>query len=224
MKIAFYTSTGHTGVVDAPKSVPFPRPLLEVYWNAHKLQVEFSVDAPRRANYRELLEGPRCSSLLTTENAIQLLQLWHGTYVKKPTENDTQRCVGVATTKDSGSAVVPGLILAVPVNFQPDGHYEIVNQNTREEIRAILTKASAELVELLGTMRKLVDCTLPATERSNVPEISLLPEIDSGVHITAYRLAAGENGNDGAGGGTVSGGGSGSQEFAFSITDSEIVP
>ncbi|OQV25166.1 hypothetical protein BV898_00855 [Hypsibius exemplaris] len=199
---------GHKGVVDAPQSVTFFRPLLEVYWDAHKLQVEFAVDAPRRVNYRELLEGGRCSSLLLSESVVELLQRWHGTYIRKtPYEANEPVSVGVVTTKEPASAMVPGLILAVPILFNANGSYKVVHQNAREEIRIILKKAATEIKEFLDTMRKKIDPGLAETAKSNLPEISLLQDTDSGVNVTGFRLA--ERAED-------------SQEF--NITDSEIVP
>ena len=158
-----------------------------MYTNAHKLQIDFAVDALRRANYREMLEGSRCCSLLVAEHAVELLQRWYGTYKwKHEKEESDPVSVGVFSASAASKDGSDGFVIVTPVFFKPDGSFQPVNQDSREEIAVILKKAAIEIAEFLDCLKRRFDPQLGV-----VPEELVLPDpnkVDSGLFVTSDRL------------------------------------
>ncbi|GAV04212.1 hypothetical protein RvY_14524 [Ramazzottius varieornatus] len=193
--------SGYQGAIEAPKALSYFWPLLEVYSNAQKLQIDFSVDAPRRANYMEMLEGSRCCSLLVAEHAVELLQRWYGTYkYKHQNEEGDAVSVGVffaadkKTSEDStqeDTTDIPGFVIVTPVFFKPDGSFQAVNQNSREEIAVIVKKATFEITEFLDCLKRNFDADLGISHEAKAPEPPNPYKVDSSLFITSNRLTEG---------------------------------
>ncbi|XP_055348770.1 uncharacterized protein LOC129595712 isoform X2 [Paramacrobiotus metropolitanus] len=180
----------HRGVIECPKTVKFSRPLLQVFSNAQKLQIDFSVDGPMRQHYREMLESTRCSSILTAETCVDILSQWFGngktshqiqtkTSVVKPLAEWFS--LGVVTSSDKNWHVPPGYVIVVPVNFNPDGKHVVSSEKERDEIGVILQKAFFELKEFLAMMKRNFDTASSDLVLINngLPDESALPMVKS---------------------------------------------
>ncbi|XP_055357516.1 uncharacterized protein LOC129602511 [Paramacrobiotus metropolitanus] len=160
---------GHRGVIEAPKTIEFSRPLLQVFCDAQKLQTGISVDGPMRLNYREILESTRCSSLLTSFTCVNILSHWYGNRSKEVQKTHPETFVirssvewlslGVLTSGDIITKLpVPfGYVVVMPVYFNSDGTHVVSIDNARHEIEVILQKTILELKEFLDVIRSNFD-------------------------------------------------------------------